>query len=162
MKHSVMAFAVVLVSVLTPGRTQAQDCGQIVFGCGGGGGTESAHTANSGPNSYWKYPHSGCSMCAVPMPECHPYCVDTHEDAAAYVAIMTAAAAGDVSRVVGLARTVKGYVFFNAERRSIQVMSCSKTTIVANLPIRDVAVLAKAISLPPNVDPLRLLTYVAP
>ena len=162
MKNSLMAFAIALAGVLTPAGGSAQDCGQIVYGCGGGGGTASAHTANTGPNANWKYPHSECSMCANLPSECHPYCVDQHEDSAAYGAIMAAAAAGDVSRVVSLARTVKGYVLFNAERRSIQIMSCKKTDIIANLPIRSGVLLAQAALLPRSVDPFKAVVLLAP
>ena len=102
-------------------------------------------------------------LCAVPMSECHPYCVDQDEEVnAAYAELVTAAAAGKVSLVLSLAPKLNGYVFFNAQRRSIQIVSCNRADLVANLPVRDSKVLAMAMALPTSGDWLRGLGAIAP
>ena len=155
MRTLVHGLALVLASAFVPVATEAQDCGSLVFGCGGGGGTSGAHTNNTGTNAYWKYPHSDCLLCAVPMAECHPYCEPQEEDAAAYAELMSAAQVGDVARVVSLGRNLAQYVRYNPERRSIQILSaCSTPTIIANLRIRDFGVLVAASSLRRTNEPV--------
>lgn len=79
--------------------------------------------------------HYICMICTSGF--CHPGCEVTlvPETRNAYRAVLAAAAKFDVQSVARLASKVGAYVVFNEERNSIQVFSCSKETVVANLPV---------------------------
>lgn len=81
--------------------------------------------------------HGDCRTCLVIGP-CHSPCEaedDEESVRAAYAAAVVAASRGDVRTVLNLERAAGRYVKTNRERRSVQVMSCDGSAVIANLPI---------------------------
>jgi hypothetical protein len=134
------AFFFSSLALSTPVRAQ---CGY--FGECSGGEHKLPETQQSNKN-----PHSYCATCVQGV--CHPICggsfVTNPKLKARYEAVLDAANASDVGRVIRLAGDIPGYVLFNSERRSVQILGCSLDAIVANLPIRNERILQLAMRLP--------------
>jgi len=98
-----------------------------------------------------KNPHAHCWGPCAPGVECHGVCtgslVSNPRVYFNYQAILAAADAGDLERVLRLG-TKSEYVTFNHARQAIQIVSCSGTSIVASLPVRSSAMLTLAMRLP--------------
>jgi hypothetical protein len=106
----------------------------------------------SQPNS--DYAHTNCMYCWDEIdhyPVCHPTCNMTLADPLLKVrfeAVVAAAEKGDVGSVLILASDVPGFVMWNAERQAVQIKSCSLTSLIASLPVRDPMMVAIAQKLP--------------
>ena len=137
-----------VASAMLAGQAHGQSCGLVFFlQCAGG---PYDHTLPSSPDGMWKFPHNDCALCVVDFSECHPSCNATDADPrtkAAYSAIIRAARNGDVAAVVGLASQAPGYVSLVPERAAVQVRNCTRTGIIANLPLRDFGILLSALRL---------------
>jgi hypothetical protein len=116
---------------------QIETGGPINDGCGVHNGCGSGHKMVLGGELYMGV-HHDCMFCvAGPSFEaCHPPCAETFADAAdahAYKALLKAAREGDLTTTVRLAAEVPGFAAFNPERRSLQIASCQRDRIIANV-----------------------------
>ena len=157
---------VVLIAamILAPSYAFAQDesggtglaggCGNLNNFCSGGEGT---HNTSLGPVGSVFNPHSSCMICSTGvLADCHPSCqvsaIPSKQDA--YKAILVAAGNHDVLGILRLAGNVEGYVTYNAERKSIQVTSCDKHTVIASIVVPDPLVRSTVASLPTALRPI--------
>lgn len=144
MRHMALTTAFLLGSLALSTPAAAQ-CGY--FGECSGGEHKLPETRQSNEN-----PHSYCAVCV--FGPCHPICGGSFATnpklKATYEAALVAANANDVGRVIRLATGIPGYVLFNAERQSVQILGCSLDAIVANLPIHNERILQLAMHLPPS------------
>lgn len=79
--------------------------------------------------------HGDCRTCIVGYP-CHTDCNQSlweEETRVAYQRVLEAAARGDVEAVLALADAADDYVEVNAPRGSVQVRSCDRSLVIANL-----------------------------
>jgi hypothetical protein len=95
-----------------------------------------------GPVGGLKFPHADCRTCVEPG-GCHPDCIITERLAPGatkvYAAIIDAAHRRDVQALGQLASKLPGFVFFNEDRSSIQVLKCSGDGFSANVKVRGFA-----------------------
>ncbi len=124
-------------------RTAGAQCGY--FGECTGGAHKLPQTTPSNEN-----PHSNCLACIEGV--CHPVCGGGFASKPAmqanYQAVLAAANAGDVARVIRLGKQTPGYIMYNARRQTVQILSCTEEGVLANLPIRSQGELAMAKHLP--------------
>ena len=83
--------------------------------------------------------HGDCRSCVPPLP-CHTDCGVSEENESvqkAYKDAVAAAARGDAARLLTLQDTIADYVQVNEERNSIQVLSCDRSRVIANLSVED-------------------------
>lgn len=148
----VVAVTTMLGSMLAQGAA-ARQCGD--FGNDGCGANDH-YVWGGGANN--KNPHSHCYGPCAPGVACHPVCSEAlasnpllHQN---YQALLAAANDGDVSTILELAASAPGFVAFNAERRSLQVKGCTGRSIIANVPVRNSALLRLAMRLPSPAEVL--------
>jgi len=94
-----------------------------------------------------RYRHTTCAYCEQSWDICHPPCVETlgrPEAQKVYASLLDAVAKGDLSAVISLGAKIPEFVAFSPSRNSIQVQSCSRDALIANLPVKDLAMLAMA------------------
>jgi hypothetical protein len=79
---------------------------------------------------------------------CHVECGETHDFGAMtsslYASLVAAARENDVHSVLASAPHVSDFVSFNAARRSIQILSCSRTELISSLRVEGAELLAAA------------------
>lgn len=107
-------------------------CGYInSLGCGGGHNVM-ATGAGVRPT------HEGCMICEAGDPSlCHSGCqaMLAPDLKVRYEGLRDAAQRGDVGALVALGAGLGEFVIFNETRSAIQVRDCSRTYIVASLPV---------------------------
>ncbi len=147
----VSAIVAFVTFMLGSSRLEAQ-CGYVQFaGCGAQHRLDASQANNDGY-------HTQCRTCNGGA--CHPVCgggtiADDESAAAAPMTlkrnglpeVLAAAEEGDVAALLLLGTKTTGYVFFNQERRSLQIANCNGS-LVANIPIRSQMQLAMASTLP--------------
>lgn len=97
---------------------------------------EAGHS-NQGPGGNAKNMHGPCYQCVYG--DCHPSCETASLDAetrSVYAAVLTAAQDGDAHAVLSAVPNADGYVVVNVERMAVQIMSCTKDSILASLPLQ--------------------------
>jgi hypothetical protein len=127
----------------------AQECGQYEE-CGTG------HKIKYPGFTLRLNPHNDCRICpgqggGDDWEYCHPGCGGSFVDplrARTYLALLRAAHEGNVTGVLQLAPQMSEYVFYNADRKSIQIQSCQKDVLIANLPIPEMMVAGNVLALP--------------
>ncbi len=141
----------VAASLLVPGTATAQDegGGGNEAGCGLMGICSGGHKVNGPSPTGVQYPHQDCLVC-ITQGGCHPGCDEVLGPSLrpVYVLVLQAANEGDAAAILRLASKAPGFVSYNAERKSIQVASCNRSAIVANLPLRSSSEIASAAKLP--------------
>jgi hypothetical protein len=143
-----LALIAVFAIAFLPVRASAQsECGYFAGSCEGTGHFFNYDSSNS------CFPHTYCAWCMGGA--CHPMCGDCGSLFSLnplrnlnVEALLTAAAAGNLDRVLQMSSVVPGYVAFNRERGSVQIRSCSGATLAANLPPRTKSQIAIASRLP--------------
>ncbi len=145
-----LASALVVATMLLAHSTGgAQESGggyggcALVTICGGG------HTVTGTAEIGVRNPHSDCLVC-IDQGGCHPECDVTLVPSVRpiYALVLAAARKGDAATIMQLAPQLPGFVSYNVERKSIQVASCNRRSIIANLPLRSPRELAGAARLP--------------
>lgn len=132
--------------------TGGAPCGTLFYFCGGDG--YSHYTSGSPAVGAG---HSNCMWCVSnninieAYPNCHTACSASIPMAlkGRYAAVLKAAShANSVAAVIKAGVLAPGYVVFNEERRSVQIKSCSKEGVIANLRIHTSEELRMASALP--------------
>ncbi|HLA13737.1 MAG TPA: hypothetical protein VJL28_00130 [Gemmatimonadaceae bacterium] len=87
-------------------------------------------------------PHNDCQLCETgndPF-DCHYLCQLSDDDneqlPQLYQLLIAAAQRGDIPAVLRIAPAAKGFVSLNEERGSIQIKTCDREYVIANLPLR--------------------------
>ncbi len=81
--------------------------------------------------------HGDCRQCIQGYP-CHTDCgasEEPEETRLAYDAAVAAAARGDAAGLVALSESADGYVRVNTARHSVQLLSCDRRLVIANLTL---------------------------
>src|SRR5688572_26667875 len=121
-------------------------CGYAQFTCGASQHKFSC-TGASSANA-----HSDCTGQCPTGEVCHPVCEDTFAGntvgVETYRAVLAAANAGNVPKVLELAARLPTHVALNASRKSIQVKSCAGEFVIASLRVRSDSQLQLASRLP--------------
>jgi len=109
----------------------------IQYGCSGDYG----HTTSSGTSYGNGHGTNQCYVCLyygdpTDASDCHDCGGLDHVTAAAYSTILKASRAGDVTTVMAVAQRVRGFVFFNEQRASVQILACDKVRVIANMPLK--------------------------
>ncbi len=157
---------VALATILVASSASAQEegGGDIGGGCGVMMICSGGHKVSGPAGGGVYYPHMDCVTCLT-QGGCHPGCDQTLGDfKGKYREILNAANDGDVGAILRVGATAGGYVTFNAARQSLQILSCNKAAVVANLPLRSAAdiALARRLSGPPALNALSAVAETAP
>jgi hypothetical protein len=93
------------------------------------------------PEQFYENAHQGCMRCIDGSGwGCHPRCDVTFAAnparSSAYERLLRAAAKGDVDEVLKVAFEVPEFVVINRKRSAVQVLSCTRDRLVANLRLR--------------------------
>ena len=156
----VLAAAVFLV---TPSAAEAQQCYRLTYGCNLP--NDGSHTASGGGTSVGEPTHATCNICPGGIFNCHAECEPTLVDRLgkeAYRSTVAAARRGDVETLIALGSLVPDYVRYNAERRAVQLLSCTGSSVLATLLVRDARLVAAAARLLPTSREFAMGTGLAP
>lgn len=114
------------------------ECGSFLY-CSG-----NAHAVENQMYDDGEGRHDDCLICQyvesgepAPIEMCHPACWDSGTEALAYQALLAAAQRGDDRMVYSLAQGAPSFTIFNQERRSIQLLSCDRKSVIGNIPVPD-------------------------
>ena len=148
-------FGALMASVLmvgTPSQASAQ-CTLLIYGCEQGSQNHKAQGFGSGIGAP---AHGDCMLCpGSSILECHDECNPTLASAMTRSALgsaIMAAERGDVRTVLAFGALLGSHVRFNAERQSLQIMSCTEEAVIANLKLTSPVLLAAASRLMKALD----------
>ena len=162
MKIRQLLFGAVALLFAASGAARAQDDGGNSFGgggniwlCGDGNGN-SGHSVQGGPSGAKVGLHLDCRICLT-QGGCHPDCwVSSRPDSPTatkiYASILAAARRSDVKAITTLALSLPGFVEYNAARGSVQILNCSGSGVIANIPISKASERRYVASLPRTGD----------
>lgn len=106
------------------------------------------HYMLQGPIGAYRFHHGECMVC-IDEGGCHPGCFDADAGKKVdYSRMVAAAESADLQGLLDAAETLPEYVYFNAERSSVQVLACDQRTIIASVPVLGSAKLVAAARLP--------------
>jgi len=123
----------------------AQSCYYLTYGCEGGAQN---HFLSEGGAAIGNPFHSDCRWCSNEgAGPCHDSCghgLLPSLTKSALASALAAAERGDARTVLSLSTILGDRVRFHAQRRALQIMSCSDESVIASLPLTTPALLAAA------------------
>lgn len=83
-------------------------------------------------------PHQDCRQCIEGV--CHAGCAlslgpKNSPSRVKFDALLAAADRADVAALVGAAKGIDGFVFYNSSRDAVQVLGCDKRAVIESLPV---------------------------
>lgn len=139
MRHGLVASLIAIAAFAafpSPASAQPEVCGKFVTeGCGSG------HKVSIQVPAIVLGAHSECMICTGQDPiDCHGTCQISENFSTliqtAFQSLLAVANSGDLTAVLSLSRVVNGTVFYNAQRNAIQILDCTRSSIVASLNVR--------------------------